>query len=129
MKITPKPHKPLVWVASTKKELMALPVDIRSFFGHALDLAQRGDRHDSAKVLHGFGCAGVQENIYDGVGGTYRTVYTVKFEEAVFVLHCFQKKSKSGIATPKQEMDLVRARLQSAQQWIEELRHEKTYRR
>ena len=69
------------------------------------------------------------EIIDDGVGGTYRTVYTVKFEEAVFVLHCFQKKSKSGIATPKQEMDLVRARLQSAQQWIEELRHEKTYRR
>lgn len=129
MQITPKPHKPLVWVASTKKELMALPVDIRSFFGHALDLAQRGDRHDSAKVLHGFGCAGVLEIIDDGVGGTYRTVYTVKFEEAVFVLHCFQKKSKSGIATPQQEMDLVRARLQSAQQWIEELRHEKTYRR
>lgn len=129
MKVTPKPHKPLVWVASTKKELMALPVDIRSFFGHAPDLAQRSDRHDSAKVLHGFGCAGVLEIIDDGVGGTYRAVYTVKFEEAVFVLHCFQKKSKSGIATPKQEMDLVRARLQSAQQWIEELRHEKTYRR
>ncbi|MDI3297067.1 type II toxin-antitoxin system RelE/ParE family toxin [Janthinobacterium tructae] len=129
MKITPKPHKPLVWVASTKKELMALPVAIRSFFGHALDLAQRGDRHDSAKVLHGFGCAGVLEIVEDDAGGTYRAVYTVKFEEAVFVLHCFQKKSKSGIATPKQEMDLVRARLQSAQQWIEELRHEKTYRR
>ena len=129
MKITPKPHKPLVWVASTKKELMALPVDIRSFFGHALDLAQRGDRYDSAKVLHGFGCAGVLEIIDDGVGGTYRTVYTVKFEEAVFVLHCFQKKSKSGIATPQQEMTLVRARLQSAQQWIEELRHEKTHSR
>ena len=129
MQITPKPHKPLVWVASTKKELMALPVDIRSFFGHALDLAQRGDRHDSAKVLHGFGCACVLEIIDDGVGGTYRTVYTVKFEEAVFVLHCFQKKSKSGIATPQQEMALVRARLQSAQQWIEELRHEKTHSR
>ena len=76
-----------------------------------------------------FGCAGVLEIIDDGVGGTYRAVYTVKFGEAVFVLHCFQKKSKSGIATPKQEMDLVRARLHSAQQWIEELRHEKTHRR
>ena len=129
MQITPKPHKPLVWVASTKKELMALPVGIRSFFGHALDLAQRGDRHDSAKVLHGFGCAGVLEIVDDDAGGTYRAVYTVKFEEAVFVLHCFQKKSKSGIATPQQEMDLVRARLHSAQQWIEELRHEKTYHR
>ena len=126
---TPKLHKPLEWVGSTKKELMALPADIRSFFGHALDLAQRGDRHDNAKVLHGFGCAGVLEIVEDDVGGTYRAVYTVKFEEAVFVLHCFQKKSKSGIATPRREMDLVRARLHSAQQWIEELRHEKTSRR
>lgn len=94
MKNTPKPHKPLVWVASTKKELMALPVAIRSFFGHALDLAQRGDRHDSAKVLHGFGCAGVLEIVEDDAGGTYRAVYTVKFEEAVFVLHCFQKEEQ-----------------------------------
>lgn len=121
------PHKPLIWVGATKKELMALPVAIRSFFGHALDLAQRGERHDSAKVLHGFGCAGVLELVEDDAGGTYRAVYTVKYAEAVFVLHCFQKKSKSGIATPKQEMDLVRARLRCAQQWIEECHHEKTH--
>lgn len=125
MKIT---HKPLYWVGATKKELMALPVDIISFFGHALDLAQRGDKHDSAKVLRGFGCAGVLEVVEDDADGTYRAVYTVKFEEAVFVLHCFQKKSKSGIATPKQDIEIVRARLRSAQQLIEELRHEKTHR-
>ena len=123
MKIT---HKPLYWVGATKKELMAL--DIISFFGHALDLAQRGDKHDSAKVLRGFGCAGVLEIVEDDADGTYRAVYTVKFDEAVFVLHCFQKKSKSGIATPKQDIEIVRARLRSAQQLIEELRHEKTHR-
>ena len=121
-------HKPLIWVGATKKELMALPVAIRSFFGHALDLAQRGERHESAKVLHGFGCAGVLELVEDDAGGTYRAVYTVKFAEAVFVLHCFQKKSKSGIATPKQEMNIVRARLRATQQLIEELRREKPYR-
>ena len=125
MKIT---HKSLYWVGVTKKELMALPVEIIALFGHALDLAQRGDRHDSAKVLHGFGCAGVLEIVEDDAGGTYRAVYTVKFEEAVFVLHCFQKKSKSGIATPKQDIDIVRARLRATQQLIEELRREKTYR-
>lgn len=125
MKIT---HKPLYWVGATKKELMALPVDIISFFGHALDLAQRGDKHDSAEVLRGFGCAGVLEVVEDDADGTCRAVYTVKFEEAVFVLHCFQKKSKSGIATPKQDIEIVRARLRSAQQLIEELRHEKTHR-
>lgn len=63
----------------------------------------------------------------DDAGGTYRAVYTVKFAEVVFVLHCFQKKSKSGIATPKQEMDLVRARLRLAQEWIAECHHEKTH--
>jgi len=87
-------HKPLIWVGATKKELMALPVAIRSFFGHALDLAQRGERHESAKVLHGFGCAGVLELVEDDAGGTYRAVYTVKFAEAVFVLHCFQKQKR-----------------------------------
>lgn len=87
-------HKPLVWVGATKKELMALPVAVRSFFGHALDLAQRGERHDSAKVLHGFGCAGVLELVEDDAGGTYRAVYTVKFAEVVFVLHCFQKQER-----------------------------------
>jgi phage-related protein len=62
----------------------------------------------------------------DDSGGTYRAVYTVKFAEAVFVLHCFQKKSKRGIATPKADMDIIRARLKVAEVWAEELRNEKT---
>ena len=94
-------EKPLEWIGSSHRDLMALPTDVRRFFGYALSLAQAGDQHDSAKALHGFGSAGVLEVVEDDAGGTCRAVYTVKFKEAVFVLHCFQKKSKRGIATPK----------------------------
>jgi len=104
---------------------MALPADVRKFFGHALDFAQRGDRHDAAKVLKGFGGAGVLEVVEDNLGGTYRAVYTVKFEEAVFVLHCFKKKSKRGIATPREDMDIIRARLKVAEMLAKEFRNEK----
>ena len=83
-------NKPLIWMGSSKKDLMALPLAVRKFFGHALDVAQRGDRHDAAKPLKGFGSAGVLEVLEDDAGGTYRAVYTVRFAEAVFVLHCFQ---------------------------------------
>ena len=119
-------EKPLFWVGSSKKDLLALPIDIRKFFGHALDFAQHGEQHVSAKALKGFAGAGVLEIIEDNVGGTYRAVYTVRFAEAVFVLHCFQKKSKSGIATPKQDMDTIRSRLKAAEALIKELRNEKT---
>ena len=122
------PEKPLVWVGTTKKDLMALPNDVRKFFGHALDFAQRGDRHDAAKVLKGFGGAGVLEVVEDNLGGTYRAVYTVKFEEAVFVLHCFKKKSKRGIATPREDMDIIRARLKMAEVLAKEFRDEKASR-
>ena len=118
----PLHEKPLEWIGSSYKDLMALPVDVRRIFGFALSLAQTGDKHDSAKVLKGFGGAGVLEVIEDDVGGTYRTVYTVKFSEAVFVLHCFQKKSKRGIATPKEDMDIVHARLKLAEAYVKELR-------
>ena len=115
-------EKLLVWMGSSKKDLMALPMEVRKFFGHALDFAQHGDRHDAAKVMKGFGGAGVLEVVEDDAGGTYRAVYTVKFEEAVFVLHCFQKKSRQGVATPKEAMDLIRARLKAAELLAKELR-------
>ncbi len=121
-------EKPLEWISSSHKDLMALPADVRRFFGYALALAQAGDRHDAAKVLKGFGGAGVLELVEDDTGGTYRAVYTVKFEEAVFVLHCFQKKSKRGIVTPKEDMAIIRARLKVAEALAKELRHEKTNR-
>jgi len=118
-------QKPLFWIGSSKKDLMALPLDVRKFFGHALDFAQHGDRHAAARVLKGFGSAGVLEIVEDDVGGTYRAVYTVKFADAVFVLHCFQKKSKSGVATPKEDMDIVRARLKIAETFAKEMHHGK----
>ena len=119
-------EKPLEWIGSSHRDLMALPVDVRRFFGYALSLAQTGDQHDAAKVLKGFGGAGVLGVVEDDAGGTYRAVYTVKFEEAVFVLHCFQKKSKRGIATPKKDMDIICARLKVAEALAKELRNEKT---
>lgn len=88
-----------------------MPDDVVDVFGFALHLAQVGKKHEQAKPLKGFGGAGVQ----DHMGDTYRAVYTVKIAEAVYVLHCFQKKSKQGMETPKQEMDRVRDRLKAAQ--------------
>lgn len=120
----PHLNKPLAWIGSSKKDLMALPLEVRKFFGHALDFAQRGDRHDAAKVLKGFGGAGVLELVEDDQDGTYRAVYTVKFADAVFVLHCFNKKSKRGIETPKEDMDIIRARLKVAEALAKELRHD-----
>lgn len=105
---------------------MALPVPVRKFFGHALDFAQHGDKHDAAKVLKGFGGAGVLELVEDGRGGAYRAIYTVKFKEAVFVLHVFQKKSKHGIATPKPDMNIIRERLKAAEQFIEKISNAQT---
>jgi phage-related protein len=114
--------KPLFWIGSSKRDLMALPIAVRKFFGHALDFAQQGTHHDAAKVLQGFGGAGVLEIIEDAQGGTYRAVYTVKFANAVFVLHCFHKKSKRGSKTPQQDADIIRARLKMAELIEKELR-------
>ncbi len=77
-------------------------------------LAQTGGKHDQAKPLKGFGSAGVLEVVESEAGNAYRAVYTVKIAGAVYVLHCFQKKSTSGISTPKPDMDLVRERLKVA---------------
>jgi phage-related protein len=111
----PNPIKPLQWVGSSKKDLLAMPNDVLDVFGFALHLAQTGKKHDQAKPLKGFGGAGVLEVVEDYMGDTYRAVYTVKIADVVYVLHCFQKKSKSGIETPKHEMDLIRDRLRAAQ--------------
>ncbi|AUN95221.1 type II toxin-antitoxin system RelE/ParE family toxin [Pseudazoarcus pumilus] len=124
----PEKEKPLQWIGSSYKDLLALPPDVRRRFGYALSLAQMGDQDDAAKALKGFGGAGVLEVVEDNVGGTYRAVYTVKFAESVFVLHCFQKKSKSGIATPKADMDIIRTRLKVAESLAQELRNAKTNR-
>jgi len=96
-----------------------MPPDVVDVFGYALHLAQQGGKHAQAKPLKGFGSAGVLEIVEDDDGNTYRAVYTVRFSNAVYVLHCFQKKSHKGIATPKQDLDLMHDRLKLAQQHAE----------
>jgi phage-related protein len=107
--------KPLFWVGSSKKDLMSLPHTVQDVFGYALHQAQMGGRHIQAKTLQGFGSAGVVEVIENTRGATYRAVYTVKFAQAVYVLHCFQKKSTQGIATPQPDRELIDQRLKAAE--------------
>lgn len=107
-------------IASTKDDLISLPDDVRDEIGHALYQAQKGEKSEKAKPLKGFGSAAILEIVESDVGGTYRAVYTVKFKDAVAVLHVFQKKSKQGIATPKQDVDLIKSRFKLAQQKYEE---------
>jgi phage-related protein len=118
--------KPLEWIGSSKKDLKVLPDEVINVFGYALHLAQTGGRHAQAKPLQGFGSAGVLEVVEDWRSNTYRAVYTVRFEERVYVLHVFQKKSKSGIATPKPDIDLIRDRLKVAARHAKELKDEQT---
>jgi phage-related protein len=111
MGATPKEVR---WIASSLKELCGFPSEVQRVMGFALFLAQTGDKHPSAKPLRGFHGSGVLEIIDDFDGDAFRTVYTVRFEDVVYVLHAFQKKSKRGIATPKREMDLVQERYEAA---------------
>jgi phage-related protein len=107
--------KPLVWIAGSKKDLLAMPDAVQDVFGYALHLAQTGSKHQQAKPLKGQGSAAVLEVVEDWQGDTFRAVYTVKFSAAVYVLHCFQKKATRGIATPKPELDLIAHRLKAAE--------------
>ena len=109
--------KDLYWIGSARKELGALPDEVVDVFGYALHLAQSGKKHHQAKPLKGLG--GVLEVVEDFKSDTYRAVYTVKFSNAVYVLHCFQKKSKKGIETPKPDMNIIRNRLKVARDHAE----------
>ena len=109
----PTSTKPLRWVASSKKDLMAMPEEVQDTFGYALHLAQVGQKHPDAKPLKGFGGTGVLEVVEDFQGDAYRAVYTVRYAKAVYVVHCFQKKSTQGIATPKPDVELIKSRLKA----------------
>jgi len=98
---------------------MEMPAPVVDVVGYALYLAQNGHKHQQAKPLKGFGSAGVLEVVEDYDGSTYRAVYTVKFSNGVYVLHCFQKKSRKGIETSKQDKDMIEARLKVARQHSE----------
>lgn len=108
--------KPLFWISSSRKDLQAFPREVQRVAGRALLDAQFGGKAASAKPLKGFGGAGVLEVVEDYDGNTYRAVYTVRFAGAVYVLHAFQKKSRQGISTPKADLDLIRARLNVAEE-------------
>lgn len=105
--------KPAVFVGSSRRDLRDFPATVRSAIGQALFEVQLGGRPSNAKPLKGLG--GVLELRDNFAGDTYRTVYTVRFEDVVYVLHAFQKKSTSGISTPQRHMDLVRQRLRDAE--------------
>ncbi len=111
---TPAP-KPCIFVGASRRELKALPEEVRAEFGHVLYEAQRGGEPLAAKALKGFGGRGVLEIVEDFDGNTYRAVDTVRFAGVVYVLRAFQKKSKTGIATPKSEIETIKLRLQAAE--------------
>ena len=106
--------KPVEWIGSSKSDLKRFPSPVQGRMGFAIYRAQLARPHRDAKPLKGFG-SGVVEVVARHDGDTFRAVYTVRFQGAVYVLHAFQKKAKRGIATPKQELDLVRQRLAAAE--------------
>lgn len=106
--------------SSTLDDLKDLPEDVQQAVGYALYRAQCGEKPPSAKPLKGFKGASVLEVVQDFDGDTYRAVYTIKFEEVVYVLHVFQKKSKRGIETPKQDIELIETRLKRAKEHYEQ---------
>ncbi len=108
-------ERPVEWVGSSKKDFMAFPAGAIADMGYALGVAQLGGTHPSAKPWKGDG-SGVFELAEDHDGDTYRAVYTVRFKEIIYVLHAFQKKSKSGIKTPQTDVDMVKRRLKAAQE-------------
>jgi phage-related protein len=108
--------KPIRWMRSSREDLKACPDDARGELGHSLHLVQLGERPRNERPLHG-DLSGVSELLADSEdGNTYRCVYTVRLELLVYVLHCFVKKAKSGIATPKRELDVIRRRLKEARE-------------
>jgi phage-related protein len=113
--------KPLFFIASSEDDLSRMPSEVKRTFGYALFMAQCGLKHLDAKPLKGFKGAGVLEVVDDNDGDTFRAVYTVRFEGAVYVLHAFQKKSKKGIGTPKTDIDKIKQRLTEAEKhWMAE---------
>jgi phage-related protein len=115
--------KPVIWIGSSRRDLREMPQQVRRDIGQALYAAQQGVTDPAAKPLKGFGGARVMEIVERYRTDAYRAVYTAHFENAVYVLHVFQKKSKSGIATPKPEIELIRRRFAEAERHYREERN------
>ncbi len=116
----PQPLKPVRWLGDSQDRLRGFPEDVKDDVGTALMWAQMGEKHADAKPMQGFGGASVLEIIEDHDGDTYRAVYTVRFKARIYVLHCFQKKSKKGNETPKHDVKLIKERLEQAKQLEEQ---------
>ena len=114
------PLKPVIWVGSSRKDLCEFPEPVQDHMGYSLYVAQRGGKYRNAKVLTGFGGAGVVEVVKDHCGDTFRAVYTLRYAGAVYVLHAFQKKSKTGRETPRRDVELIKQRLREAEQIAKE---------
>ena len=110
-----RPIRPLLWIASSRRDYRAFPARVQDNLGFELFLAQTGQHPPSAKPLRGLG-GGTIELIEDFDRDTYRAVYTIRFSEAVYMLHAFKKKSKRGSKTPGSDIDLVKRRLRDAEQ-------------
>jgi phage-related protein len=110
----------LDFIGSSREDLREFPEHVRQDIGYALFEIQQGKRPAKAKPLKGFGGAGVLEIMEDFFGGCYRAVYTIRFRDVIYVLHCFQKKSKHGIKTPQQDIELIKQRLRAAQEDYQE---------
>lgn len=117
--------KKVIWVSASYEDFMEFPPEVRYATGYALYQAQLGKKHERTKVLSGMGSAGVMEVRENDRNGTYRVIYTVEIKEFVFVLHAFQKKSKSGIATPKQDLELLHNRIKEAKRLYKKMQEEK----
>ena len=115
MTAAPPPIKPVIWVGTSRNDLREFPEPIQDHIGYALFLAQQGGKHQDAKPLSGLGGAGVVEIVKDFRSDTFRAVYTVRFAGTVYVLHAFQKKSKTGRKTPRADIELVKKRLRDAE--------------
>ncbi|MGH9691619.1 MAG: type II toxin-antitoxin system RelE/ParE family toxin [Candidatus Acidiferrales bacterium] len=114
--------KPVRWIGASLRDLRSFPREVRIEIGHALFTAQEGQIDPAAKPLKGFGGASVLEIVSSHHGNAWRGVYTVRFHDAIYVLHVFQKKSTKGIATPTREIDLIQRRLVEAEQDYKERR-------
>jgi phage-related protein len=114
------PLKPLIWIGSSRKDFGEFPDPVKDRMGYALFVAQQGGKHADAKPLKGYGGAGVVEIVRDHRGDTFRTVYTLRLAGIVYVLHAFQKKSKTGRETPKTDIDLIDRRLREAERIAKE---------
>lgn len=112
----PKPNRQLIYLGSSKKDAEKMPREVREVFASALKMALNGETHEDAKPFKYHG-SGIFEVVCDYRGDAFREIYTARYEEVVFVVHIFQKKSKRGAQIPKEDRELIEKRLK----WAEEV--------